>query len=101
LELLGFGWLPPTPTEDLLQFRLPQAVRWCPKLRVRDAPDFWDHSMGNVESGMPLAEDGEGKPVLDENGEERRGVEAGRNETCVEKGSECKCMGCCFLKLGY
>lgn len=28
---------------------------------------------------MLNAEDGEGKPVLDENGEERRGVEAGLN----------------------
>ncbi|CAL1135957.1 unnamed protein product [Cladocopium goreaui] len=42
--------------EDSCWLRAPfptiQAVRWCPKLR-----------------------DGEGKPVLDENGEERRGVE--------------------------
>eukprot|EP00434_Breviolum_minutum_P035156 symbB.v1.2.031119.t1/scaffold3577.1/size53849/8 len=42
--------------EDTCWLRAPfptiQAVRWCPKLR-----------------------DGEGKPVLDENGEERRGVE--------------------------
>lgn len=56
--------------------------------------------MGNVESGMPLAEDGEGKPVLDENGEERRGVEAGRNETCVEKGSELQMYGLLFPQIG-
>lgn len=56
--------------------------------------------MGNVESGMPLAEDGEGKPVLDENGEERRGVEAGRVKTCVEKGSELQMYGLLFSQIG-
>ena len=42
-----------------------KAVRWSPKLRVADVLEM-----------CCQAEDGQGKPVLDEKGEERRGVEA-------------------------
>ena len=59
--------------------RLAKAVRWCPKLRAGLAELSYPYSSA-AHSGSAL-EDGEGKPVLDEKGEERRGVEASDGDT--------------------
>lgn len=80
--------------------RLPQAVRWCPKLRVRDAPDHGIIRWVTLNPGCRWLRMVKGNLFwmkMEKNGEVLR---LAVSKHAWKRGQNCKCMGCCFLKLG-